>query len=125
MNFQFNKDQTRRDKILGITGERDYECFPPLSVENLGWLIDEKFADPDERQNKSPAIREFYDFMVKHPEYKAIGYAIGLKRNDYRVSIEGLEGKAKNHQSFLEFVQEFHGADEFDVDDNYQRCWYD
>jgi hypothetical protein len=123
--FQFNKDQKKRDKILGISGTGDYERFPPLSAENLGWLIDEKYADPNECQNNSPSIQEFHDFMVKHPEYKAIGYAIGLQRTDYRVSIEGLEGKAQDHKTFLEFVQEFHQADEFDVDDSYQRCWYD
>jgi len=128
--FKYNKDQKRRDELLGIKGKRDtyklssYSRFDDLSVETLGILLDEKFINPEEKQNDAPSVGEFYDFMVKHPEYKAIGYAIGLERTDYRTSIEGLTGEGKNIGAILDFAVKFRLADEFDIE-GYQRCWYD
>jgi hypothetical protein len=123
--FKFNTNQKRRDEILGITCKDDYERFEDINVETLKILLDEKFADPEETQNYSPSIQEFYEFMVKYPEFRAIGYAVGRGRSDYRVSIEGLEGKGKTKQALFDFISEFRNADEFDVDEDGQRCWYD
>ena len=75
--FDFNPDQTRRDFILGIGNCSDcYSRFSPITKETLKTLLDERFACPTDTQNYSPTTQEFYEFMVKYPEFRAIGYAI-------------------------------------------------
>ena len=123
--FEYNKDQKRRDEILGVKTSGGYTRYENCDVKTLKILIDEKFADPEEIQNESPCIGEFYDFMVEHPEFKAIGYVTGSKRDDYRVSVEGIEGTPKDIESMFDFAITFRLADEFDLDETYARCWYD
>lgn len=129
-DFPFNKDQKRRDSLFNIRkiysyDPGNYQSYNGLDVDTLKILIDEKFADPDETQNDSPSIQEFYDFLVEHPEFTAHGYLIGLKRSDYRVSIEGLEGKPNDSESYTDFILFNRLADEFDVDMDYCRSWWD
>jgi len=127
--FDFNRDQKRRDELLGIKPTHmDYERYDKLNVDTLKVLLNEKFADPNETQNDSDSIQEFYEFMVQYPEFTAIGYAIGLERDDYRVSVEGLEGEAKSDEALQAFIDNYKHADEFEVEvagDRYCRCWYD
>jgi hypothetical protein len=87
------RDFARRDALLGISGETDsggIVQYEGLDVERLGTLIDECFADPEQAQNGSPTIGEFYAFLQAHPEARAYGYAVDPARDDCRVSIEGL-----------------------------------
>lgn len=130
--FQYNKDQERRDSLFNnnirkgyYSNPQDYQSYYGLNVNTLKILLDEKFADPQERQNDSPTIQKFYDFMVEHPEFTAHGYLIGLKRSDYRVSIEGLEGKPSDSESYTDFILFNRLADEFDVNMEYCRSWWD
>ena len=41
------------------------------------------------------------------------------------VSIEGVEGKAKDMNAILDFVDLFRQADEFILEKDGQYCWYD
>jgi len=127
--FDFNRDQKRRDKLFGIQEPKtDYVSYRGLDVKTLKILLDENFADPDERQNEAPSVEEFYDFLSEYPEFTVHGYTIGLERDDYRVSIEGGEGEAKSDQALQAFIDRFKYADEFEVevsDDRYCYCWYD
>jgi len=138
MEFKYNKDQKRRDSLLhvadwetkmqkemGFKIDEDFFHFGNLNAETLKILLDERFADPDERQNDSPSIQEFYEFMLLYPQYTAIGYAVGLGRYDYRTTVEGLEGNGKTKKALVSFANMFYTADEFTFEDDYQRCWYD
>ena len=127
--FEFNKDQTARDRLLGISPDAKYgggvEYFNGLTAATLRKLIDEKFADPEECQNSSPSIQEFLDFMEEHPGFTAHGYAVTLKREDYRVSIEGIEGKGIKREDVDEFIQAHRFADDFSFENGRCYCWYD
>lgn len=95
--FEYNRDISTRDKIIfGEYNENDYKDgaiknFRFLSFDKLKKLVEEKFADPDEVVNESPTIAEYISFMKSHQNFTAHGYCVGTNRDDYRVSIEGLE----------------------------------
>ena len=96
-----NHDYHRRDEI--VFGERinwdedlgGAEHFQNLSLEQLEKLLEEGFANPQEKQNFSPTIEQFYEFgkncVAKGYNLVFIGYAISPDREDYRTSIEGIE----------------------------------
>lgn len=91
----FNKNYERRDEILNIDVDWDnnnggIERFENIDVKVLETLLLEKFIDPSDRQNESPSVKEFYDFMCKYPQVLAFGYAVSPNRDDYRISIEGI-----------------------------------
>ena len=65
MEFQYNKDKTRRNSILGLAEiDGGFGRFEGLTLIGLDRLIKERFADPKECQNNAPATSEFYDFMM-------------------------------------------------------------
>jgi hypothetical protein len=127
--MKFNMDQEKRDEIVGVSCTNpkimDICLYDGLDVQALKSLIELKFADPEERQNDSPTVREFCDFMEKHPEFKANGYTVDKSRPDYRVSVTGLEGDAQSTESIEDFVRMFRNADEFEQNMNHLYCWYD
>lgn len=128
-DFTFNKDQDTRDKLLGIPPTAKYgggiEAFTGLTAETLRQLVDQSFADPEDAQNSAPTIGEFLEFMEAHPKFRAFGYAVGIKRSDYRVSIEGCEcAKGASEKDQRDFTSMFRFADDFKVG---RRCfcWFD
>jgi hypothetical protein len=127
--FKFNKDQAARDKLLGIPPDAKYgggiEHFEGLPAPVLRKLIEEQFANPEDCQNCSPTIQEFLDFMEEHPGFTAHGYAVELRRSDYRISIEGLRGKNIKREDADDFVQAFRFADDFEFEAGNCYCWYD
>lgn len=125
--FHWNERMDEIYKRYNPNYEENYDVryFDQLDAETLEKLIDLGFADPKESQNEAPCIGEFLDWMRKNPDYKAHGYVVSIDRDDYRVSIEGVDGCAKSPEALKSFVNMFHNADEFDVQDDYQRAWYD
>lgn len=129
--FNYNKDWEKRDKL--IFGEANIEKykwggiyhFEKMDVDTLKALLDEKFADPEGQQNCAPCIKDIYDFMVDHPNFVAHGYAVSPERDDYRVSIEGVDGTyvEKDMETIKDFTDLFRYADEFSLDDLW--CWFD
>ncbi len=127
-----NRDIEKRDELLfGAYEPTEYQDgtrhFWWLSVEMLNTLIAEGFVDEQQRQNASPTIREFKEFMTKYPEYLAHGYAVGADRTDCRISIEGLE-KSKgfsSQQELDDFLAAFRFADDFYAGKSSMYCWYD
>jgi len=68
----------------------------------------------------------FLDFMMEHPKFKAFGYAVSNNRDDYRITIEGLEAKDKlSAEDISDFAKVFSDADEFELTRRSARCWYD
>ena len=130
--MELNKDIATRDKLIfGKYRPNIYEhnggiqYYEEMSLATLRLLLDKKFIDPEERQNLAPSVQEIYDFMLKYPQYKAHGYAVSDKRDDYRVSIEGvIKGKKTDSpQEFQEFRELFKYADEFNPNTMY--VWFD
>ena len=130
--FRYNPNYVRRDSLLQI--DRNYweandwddiltiDCIP---LEILEILIDEKFLNPDDRQNRSPSAIQFLEFMRAHPGTLAHGYAVSPYRDDYRVTIEGLFVDCdsiigRTYQDFLEFCRE---ADRLDIDGDLYSWW--
>lgn len=112
------------DKEYG--GTRHFEGLP-LNV--LKELIKDNFVDM-ERWNECPAMKDgFLPFMESHTDFLAHGYAVSWERTDARITVEGLEWMKKqgtlSKKEIAEFARYFHGADEFEVQSNYARCWYD
>ena len=126
-----NKDIETRDKIIyGKYKPSRYkfggtQSFRGMMVDTLKTLIDQNFADPEECQNDSPTISEFYDFMERYPEYTAHGYTVSDTRDDYRVSIEGVEkgSPASIYDELQDYMALFAGADEFN--EYTMWCWFD
>lgn len=128
---ELNKDIVARDKIIfGKYRPSTYKFggirhFEGLNVKKLKQLLDLNFADPEETQNFAPTIIEIYEFMKKYPEYTAHGYTVVDTRDDYRVSIEGVEkgNPSDSVEEFQDYMNLFSGMDEFDT--STMRCWFD
>lgn len=92
------------------------EHFHNLSLDKLEKLLEEGFANPQEKQNFSPTIKQFYEFGKKcvAKGYNAvfIGYAISPDREDYRTSIEGIEVRIQTE--LIEARIDFNLRDEFE-----------
>lgn len=138
-----NHDYHRRDEIVfgqRINWDEDLggaEHFQDLSLDQLEKLLKEGFANPQERQNFSPTIDQFYEFgkncVVKGYNPVFIGYAISPDREDYRTSIEGIEVRldteliesrinADLRDEFEKFAQ---SADETDINFSVLYAWWD
>lgn len=127
--MNLNKHQERRDAIMApmiLPGQGDgLRYFEGLDASTLGLLISEQFADQEETQNDSPSISDFLGFMMDNPSATAHGYIVDLPRDDYRVSIEGLNwpSGANNINAVRAFATFCNGADELDLET--MRSWWD
>lgn len=130
--FAFNRDFSRRDAILGI--EVDWNSnrtggiarFSNLESGMLLKLFEEGFIDPNDKQNAAPTVRAFLEFMKQNPKVLAHGYAVSPKRDDYRVTIEGLTVPASDVTPQLEkrFIEFCKGTDELTLKGGL-RSWWD
>jgi len=136
-SFPFNRDWQRRNAILQPylrTGGSvapfdptvDIVHFQNLPVEVVTRLLQERYLDPDERQNDSPSASEFFAFMQRHPRVLAHGYAISIEREDYRVTIEGVSYRGPTSESLRRDAERlFAGADEYRMDADGLYVWFD
>lgn len=131
MMDDFNKDVKLRDEIIFgeyipyVRGCGGIRSFDGMTVDTLKKLVELKFADPDERQNDSPKIREFIEFMENHKGYTVNGYAVALHREDYRVSVDAIQhtGKLEDGKELAQFATFCKNSDEFDPEEGY--AWWD
>ena len=126
MNF-LNKNYKVRNAILGLPIEFNDICrFGDKKLEDLINLLHNQYIATEETQNDSPTVEEFYNFLKKYPEVTFHGYAVSNKRDDYRVSIEGLEYAGDcSRELIVDFVKLCKSADELDVETDYLRSWWD
>ena len=127
-----NKDIETRDMLIFGSYEQEkytggIRRFEGLSAQTLGLLLKLGFTDPGDSQNGAPAASEMHAFLCKYPDYTAHGYAVGIDRSDYRVSIEGV---VKDHgydsdRERMDFVRRFRDADELEAGRTRMFCWYD
>lgn len=126
--MKYNKDEKRRNEILApytITPGAFF-YFQNLPPEVLETLIAEQFADPEINQNDSPTIGEFLAYMKEHPGCNCHGYAVSIDREDYRVSLEGLDQRSNlSHEAEIHFLKFCHGADEINTESEGYHAWWD
>jgi hypothetical protein len=135
--FPFNRDWQRRNTILQpflrtdgpfaeFDGAADIIFFQGVPVGVVGQLLEERYLDPDRRQNDSPTSSEFFAFLRRHPEVLAHGYATSIEREDYRVTIEGVSYRGTVSGSLRRDAEQlFRGADEFRLEANGLFVWFD
>ena len=118
-----NKDWTRRDSLIfgsATSDSYDIKSFDKMPPALLRQLVDEGFADLEEAQNSAPSIGEFLEATELYPEMTFHGYVVTPRREDYRVSIEGFNAPYNDA-----IVNDYHGADEFEVYNGWVRAWWD
>ena len=132
--FDLKVDIEARDKIIFSDGyvpeayrrHGGSRSFEGVTLEQLQALQEQGFLDPEECQNDSPSIAEFMEYMKSHEGFTAHGYAISADREDYRVSIEGLQKLGDvTREDLIDFVNAFRWADELTCKDDELFCWYD
>jgi len=127
----FKFDQTRALKILNWAKKPQYgfERFL-MSYKTLIKLVEAKDCiDLNERQNYSPSIREFIEWVqvVKVEPFTMFEAYLITDRDDARISIEGINiesGYCTKEQLDL-FRLEFGHADEFGKTSGGLRAWWD
>lgn len=121
LNLPFCKDKN----IYCLGGIIHFHNLPAAIISQL---FEENFLYKKERQNYSPSAEEFYNFMLAHPNMTAHGYMVSPDREDYRITIEGLECNnecAKDYMiDFAKFIAEYE-PDEYTINENNLRCWWD
>ena len=117
----FGEDYDPRKYLGGI------RRFSGLDYKRLKELFRLDVIDPDDRQNDAPNSAAFLEFLHDHAWFTAEGYAVSPERNDYRVSLEGVDCDGDfSPEDLVDFVMTFRFADEFSVDtEEGLHCWYD
>lgn len=125
-----NTDQVTRDEILGIYAG-GIALFKGLTFKDLDKLLADHYLELDDVMDNGKSIQELYDFMKNHrSSFTAHGIAVSCNRDDYRIQIEGLEGKTDEAKAISDFLLFCEDADELTVifndnDHYYQRAWWD
>ena len=106
-----------------------YDCFSftGLSAKDLKKCIAKGWADAEDRQNNSPSIGEILEFLEANPSFEAHGYVVTPRRDDSRISLEGVETEGAPREQVDAFIDTFRLADEFMFNSNGGCCraWYD
>lgn len=136
-SFNYNRDYATRDTIIFGNPIDWQNCclsgihsFEALTVDQLQELLDRGFADPTERQNFSPTIGELFQFgqsqKIKGFDWTFQGYVVSPNREDYRVSIDGIEWRGDAcYQIIADFEVIAQNADELNIEPNFLRAWWD
>ena len=102
------------------------ESFEGLSLKVLKELKEKNFLDPEDAQNSAPSIEEMMEFMDGHKGFTAHGYVVSPDREDYRVSLEGVEFIGKvSFPTITEFSKMFGHADDLTIEEERLYCWFD
>lgn len=134
------KDVKKRDELIfgrvlsdeemlgGVAyfGEGNYCKGKPITIDMAIQLVNDKYLDPDEYQNNSPSVSELMELCSKYPQVKMEGYVVSPKRDDCRVSIDGLICRNDITEELItEFSNLCHDADDFYVGKDVLRSWWD
>ena len=135
VGWPLNRDVARRDAILGIVTVADPAAvthFRDIGVTRLELLISEGFIALDQATPGTPTPRVFIDFMGRFPEARVHGYAVHPERDDYRITIEGIECDLSSGHSAAEwstlravFEDRFASATTFYSESDWLYAWWD
>ncbi len=127
-----NLNYKERDRLLfgqtidWATEPASVKRFSGAKIETLKDLLDQSFAHPNESQNESPTFADFLAFVEKYPFVTAHGYAVSPFRDDYRVTVEGLEFTGVvSEEVQRDFERMNDSADEFICTSERLFCWFD
>lgn len=135
--YQLNRDAEIREQLLFQQPylEEQYaggvRPFSQIGIGTLKKLLENHLIDPEDRQNFSPSAKEIIEFMEAYPFVKAHGYAVSPKRDDYRISLEGVEwekdrdGGELTEEMVIDMMQLFRFADEVSMTLDNFYIWYD
>lgn len=102
--------------------------FEYLTADSLGKLITKGYINPEDTQNDSPSVGEFYEYAKTHPTIKFhfLGYVVSPEREDCRVSIEGFTAWAGSREDVRDLLTFAKSADEIDELEPYVvKAWWD
>ena len=133
MLWYYNKNEKARDEIVfGEYKPKEYmggiRRFEDLPVDKLQELADLEYIDLDSQQNDAPTAQQFLDFMRKYPEYKACGYVVSVKRDDYRMIVDGLNKSENGYETLDElddFYELFRKANKLFISSQSMKVWFD
>ena len=124
--------QTQRLRAAGLPDDTPFPggitYFDGMTGYEYQALFDKGLADPEACQNNSPPEQEMVDFCKKFPHFRVSGYIVCDSRSDSRISITTIisgENRPLRREELIAFSEEFHGADEFTLEDDFARAWYD
>lgn len=125
-----NRDYARREEILqdyySFSSMGGMQRFANMDVFTLQKLVDEGFVDLEDAQNSAPCVGDILKFMKAYPGFTCHGYAVDPKREDYRISLEGVEyNDMARMEQVVAFAELFRFADDFVIQENRLYCWFD
>ena len=101
-------------------------CFEEVTAEDIEELLHLNVIDPEETQDNSPSTTEILEFLQRHPNFTAHGYAVSRDRGDYSVTLEGVACAGPyDMEDVWDFCSWFKFADEFEIAEYGMYCWYD
>jgi len=100
--------------------------FRGVPLTALQQLIDHRFVEMG-CWNECPGVAAlFLPFLETHTGFTAHGYVVSPERPDSRVTVEGIEkADLLMKEEVIDFAYAFRGADDFELVNDYARCWYD
>ena len=124
------KKHSERDVIIfGKTfdwSEGGIEHFEGLTLAQLNELEHNEHLDIRNAQNSAPDIGTFMQFMNSHKGFTAHGYVVSPHRDDYRVSVEGIEMKGDyDKKTLAAFSLLCNTADHFEIEETHLYSWWD
>lgn len=123
--YELNKDYHRRDEIVGLKNKKyvaGIKRFQGLSFDQLDSLVEENFISLEDKPTFAPNAQEIYDFLKDNPDFTVMGYLVSPDREDYRISLDGVELKRKpTVDEIIEFVALFRLASDFKC--NLKTCY--
>ena len=136
MSFVFKKLNTKhvtqRDMILfGQPYDKEkylggVRRFTDFSYDDYEALLNLGVIDPDDCQNQAPSVFAIAGFLRDHPNFCAHGYAVSPDRDDYRVSLEGVECNGEySLEDVWDMCSVFLYPDELIISPGLIRCWFD
>jgi hypothetical protein len=100
--------------------------FKELTAVKCRELLNKGFADPEDCQDSAPSFKEITEFLERNPNFTGHGYAVSPDRNDYRVTLEGVESRGPiSNKERNDFVYWFRQADDFSLSDDGAFAWFD
>ena len=136
--YKYNTDHIERERII-FDRKYDEKNYPggisyfKLSYEKLRKLADFGHIDPNGKKGNSPTALYIIEFLEEmhslgFPGWSASGYAVSKRRQDYRITIDGVDMIRSfpiTEQERKMVSERFKDADDLYIGDFAVWVWYD